>query len=343
MVKRYGRYWSVALVMVVAAVLWLGVRSEDGADQGTFADVGASQQDNPVRLEFVTGLEQLPPSLRGTEVDGALEVDAGGNLKVTLGVRQVFDYFLAAVGEESRESVLARVKAYLLNELRGHELAVNQALHLFQSYVAMLDALGAPPSGLAEQVKEGGVEGLRARMAWVQQTRRQFMSPAAVEAFFGDEEAYDRYSLERMEVMQNPSLGATDKANRLAALEASLPASLRENVQAVSKYQELTSLTEDWQSRRGSPEELRVIREKVVGAEAADRLEALDRERAVWEGRVDSYMDQRSAILENPGISEQDRQQALNSLRNSLFKGGELIRIETLEKMRDGGGSAKSS
>lgn len=293
--------------------------------------------------EFLTGLEELPASLRGTSVDGELSVDAKGNLKITLGVRQLFDYFFSAVGEESREVVLARITAYIKSRLSDHPAALQQALSLLQQYVSLLDAMATPPAYLADQAKDGGIEGLRARMTWVQQTRRQFLDPVTVEAFFSDEEAYDLYSLERMAVMQDKSLGATDKANRLAALETALPAAVRENVQAVSKYQELTALTEDWQSRKGSPAELRAIREKVVGAEAADRLESLDKERAVWQGRVDSYLEQRSRIMVNPGLSEQDRQQAVISLRKSLFSGAELIRVETLEKMRDTSGSAKPS
>ncbi|MCC0452966.1 lipase chaperone, partial [Pseudomonas aeruginosa] len=42
----------------------------------------------------------LPTSFRGTSVDGSFSVDASGNLLITRDIRNLFDYFLSAVGEE---------------------------------------------------------------------------------------------------------------------------------------------------------------------------------------------------------------------------------------------------
>lgn len=41
----------------------------------------------------------LPTSFRGTSVDGSFSVDASGNLLITRDIRNLFDYFLSAVGE----------------------------------------------------------------------------------------------------------------------------------------------------------------------------------------------------------------------------------------------------
>src|SRR5690606_34167542 len=46
-----------------------------------------------------TGSTSLPASVRGTEVDGRLELDAQGNLLITGQIRHLFDYFLSLVGE----------------------------------------------------------------------------------------------------------------------------------------------------------------------------------------------------------------------------------------------------
>jgi hypothetical protein len=83
---------------------------------------------------FVTGTEGLPNSLQGTEVDGELEVDANGHLKITNGVRHVFDYFLSAIGEEPLETILARIRAYIRHKLPN--MAAGEAEQLLDNYIA---------------------------------------------------------------------------------------------------------------------------------------------------------------------------------------------------------------
>lgn len=48
----------------------------------------------------------LPTSFRGTSVDGSFSVDASGNLLITRDIRNLFDYFLSAVGEEPLQQSL---------------------------------------------------------------------------------------------------------------------------------------------------------------------------------------------------------------------------------------------
>ena len=44
-------------------------------------------------------LPTLAPSLRGTEIDCPLKVDGQGQLILTIGIRNCFDYFLSSVGK----------------------------------------------------------------------------------------------------------------------------------------------------------------------------------------------------------------------------------------------------
>jgi lipase chaperone LimK len=53
-----------------------------------------------------------------------------------------------------------------------------------------------------------------------------------------------------------------------------------------------------------SQKNLRAISEQIVGAEATERLEALDQERAVGMVVLMSYLQQRDAINKNPALSE---------------------------------------
>lgn len=91
------------------------------------------------------------------------------------------------------------------------------------------------------------------------------------------------------------------------------------------------------EEKGGSAAELRQIRERVVGAAAADRLEALDRDNASWDNRMTTWMKDRDAIMNNQGLSAQDKQQQLQNLRNSQFSETERLRVETLERIHDRG------
>lgn len=284
---------------------------------------------------FTTGLESLPGSLQGTEVDGELLVDAGGHLKITSGVRRVFDYFLSAIGEEPLESILARLRAYIRSKLPA--LAAGEAGQLLDNYIAYKRGLANVQQ--AQPASDGGVDiaAVRYQMQQVQALRSQYFTPEVISAFFGDEDAYDRYTLSRLELMQNKNLSATQRAQQLAALEQQLPASIQDSMKTVNQYQNLEALTADWKKRHGSPAELRQIRENLVGAEAADRLETLDRDRAAWDQRMSTWYGERAAIINNTSLSEVDRQRQLGQLRNSRFSADERLRVESLEHIHDRG------
>lgn len=95
--------------------------------------------------QFITGLENLPPSLHDTEVDGGFELDADGNLIITNRIRQLFDYFLSTQGEEPLPTIVQRLRAYIHNTLSGDAAA--EAEQLLENYIGYLDdvaALDAP-------------------------------------------------------------------------------------------------------------------------------------------------------------------------------------------------------
>lgn len=289
-----------------------------------------------VDMGFKTGLENLPRSLMDTEVDGELEADAHGHLVISNGVRRVFDYFLSSLGEESLESIVARIRAYIRHKLP--QPAAAEAEDLLNKYLAYLDGLRSLQQ-TAQPPSDGqmDLDAIRRQMAQVQALRSQIFTPDVVEAFFGDEDVYNSYMLERMSILQNKQLTAEQQSTRLTSLEQQLPAELRESLQLAMKVQNLETLTADWKKRGGNASELRQIRENLVGAEAADRLEALDKQNAEWDARMESWYTERQAVLNNKSLSEEDRNRQLQDLRNSKFSENERLRVESLERMYDRG------
>ena len=340
--KKYIVYGVVAvLIIAAAAMLWL---SRDSSNQAGTADASATGQtanggQAPVSpSSFKTGLEGLPASLRGTEVDGEFEVDANGHLKITRGIRNTFDYFLSTVGEEPVETIIARIRAYIHYKLK--DPAAHEAEVILDGYIAFkkgLSSIQPPPQPQSTNTID--IDAIRRQMDQVAALRTQYLAPDVIQAFFGDEDAYDHYTLARLQLMQNKSLSDAQRAQQLAALEQQLPPSVQESMKTVNQFQNLQAMTDDCKKRNCTAAELRQVRENLVGPEATDRLETLDKENAAWDTRMNSWLSQRAAILKNTSLSDSDRQQQITDQRNTLFNQQEQVRVLALERIHDDGAS----
>lgn len=279
---------------------------------------------------FVTGLEAMPPSLAGTEVDGELRADADGNLLVSNDVRRVFDYFLTLHGEETLPVIVARLHAYFAQQLPG--VAAAQARQLLAAYVEYQQSL----SGIDVTPVEDGqldIAAVRERFAAEKALREKFLPRAAADTFFADDDAFNHYSLTRHELLQQKDLTPTERARRLSALEDALPPALQASVRGATQVVNLQVLTDAWRERGGTTAELRQIRENLLDAAAADRLEALDAERAAWDARMAVWREERARLLANRGLDETDRLAQIAQSRSQHFSAQELPRVEVLEQM----------
>lgn len=273
-----------------------------------------------------TGLEALPGSLAGTEVDGQARADAQGQLVLDRRLRDLFDYFLSLVGEEPLAQIQARVAAYLGMHLPA--AARDQALDLFRRYVAYGEArgrLGAEAGGSSSAME---ADALAARLGQLEALQQQHFSAAERAAFFGADNAEDRYTVARLAVWQDAHLSAADKARQLQALKEALPADLRARLTAADAVADLRAVTEAWARDGGAPEVLREARLRLVGESATTRLEALDAQRAQWRERVTAYLAQRQAVEADASLSVTQRTAALAQLRQQGFTPQEQLRLD---------------
>ena len=330
--KRRG--WTMLAVSLITVALALAVLwSSDDATLGRTGPLAlgaASMTADTAIPHFRSGLEALPSSLRGSQVDGVLRVDSAGHLRIDRQVRSVFDYFLSALGEEPLPVILARLHAYIHQQLPA--MAAAEAIALLDQYVAYKQALAQLPTPQQTQGGQVDVSAMEQRLSMVQGLRRQYLPTQAVQAFFGEEDAYAAYSLARVRILQDASLSAAAKASELAAAEEQLPASLQASLRTADQVQNLQALTEQWRQAKGNAAQLRQIRENLVGAAAADRLDALDQQRAAFASRLQSYLQQRSSILANSNLSPDDRQSAVNNLLSNSFSAAERPRVQALQQ-----------
>lgn len=269
-------------------------------------------------------LGEEPASWRGTVPDGNLREDEQGNLIVSEGVRRRFDYFLSALGEEELNVLRGRVAAHLRAALS--ETAARQAWDLFERYIGYRSALRE----LDEH--DGSVAGMRQSLEERRALRDQWFSATTQEAFFGFRDRYADFALQRRELLENDRLDPAEKQARLRALEADLPDEMREMIRASRRPAEVAEEVRRLREQGASEARIYQYREQQLGADAAERLEDLDRRREQWRERYQAYQAQRRAI-EDSGLAEEDQEDAIQRLRASLFDEAEQRRVRALDRI----------
>ncbi|CAD5108754.1 lipase secretion chaperone [Zestomonas carbonaria] len=283
--------------------------------------------ESPQATALPAGVAPLPPSFRGTEVDGRLSVDEAGNLVIDSDVRHLFDYFLSAIGEEPLKTSIERLRGYIAGVLQ--QPAEDQALALLDQYLDYKRELVMLERDLPLL---DDLDAIRRREAAVHDLRARTFSPEAHQAFFALEETYNRFNLERMAISRDDSLDAAAKGAAIDRLRESLPEELQDSV-LPQLQSELQARTAELRAQGGSPEQIRALRQQLVGSEATARLEALDQRRSAWKQRVAEYSAEKARIEAQEGLSETDRRTAIQRLAEERFDERERLRLEAAEQL----------
>lgn len=319
------RGWFIGSVIALAGIAGFltfrrpAIHTPPPAAQ-TFAVTPASPSPAEAAEQEAGPIGPLPPSLRETQIDGDLPTDSRGHLVVGPDVRRFFDYFLSATGEEPMERIRARIVGEFRQRLQPP--AVNEAMDLLDRYLAY--------SERAATLVPADRDDLEARFAALADLRREVLGDRDALALFSDEEDAYRVALERRRIAEDPRLTPEEKERALEEAEARLPAPEREaRAEAVSALR----LWQDEQQLRAagaSPQELRGLRESRFGKEAADRLEALDREQESWRERVSAFRSGKSAIESDPSLTSEERTRAVDRLLQTSFNSTEQIRVRAI-------------
>ena len=128
-----------------------------------------------------------------------------------------------------------------------------------------------------------------------------------------------------MAIRFDPALDSDAKGRAIDQLRAGLPAELQDLL--IPQLQtELREQTTAPLADGAGPQQLRQLRQQLVGSEAADRLEAPDLQRRQWQQRVASY--QRSLPIETArGLDEVERRAAVERLEAQRFSDSERLRL----------------
>ncbi|MDX1299175.1 MAG: lipase secretion chaperone [Pseudomonas sp.] len=272
-------------------------------------------------------LQTLPASFRGTTVDGVFRLDANGNLLISEDIRQIFDYFLAAAGEEPLRTSVERLRAYITEQLPAN--AREQALTLLNQYLDYKRELVLLERDLPQMAN---LEALRQREVAVQALRAHLFDAPTQQAFFAREAAYNQFTLQRLAILQDSQLNDAGKAAAVDQLRNSLPAEMQDAV-LPQLQNELRQQTAQLHANGAKPEQIRQLRQQLVGAEATQRLEVLDQQRQTWKKRIAQYRIDKAAIESNQGMSAGDIRAAIAQLAAENFDEREQLRLDAAEQL----------
>lgn len=277
-------------------------------------------------------------SLKNTMMPALPAVDARGRLIVGQELRDFFDYFASLQGEITPQDIDAMLQGYLQNELPASAAAEAETLLAQYKILQQKQQQLAAPSGTSVAELTQTFEQLGA-------LRREVLGDAVAEAFFAEEEAYDRYSLEKMAhireavntsdnlAMREPSNGVT--AESLAesdALAQSLPAGLREREQTRIHEQQLLAETHRMEKSGASADDIYQYQSLHSDAEVAERYRALTEQRQHWDQRVSAYREQRDQIRQQ-SLADEQKNVLIHQLLAGSFSETEILRVQALEHM----------
>jgi len=250
----------------------------------------------------------------GTTPDGVL-ANQGQDLVLSPDLIRRFEYHLTAVGERS----LAQIREAIVKDITAelNEKGQKEALRILDAYLKFKTALGS-----VNQPKMTEISGaaLARHFRSIRDLRALYFQPSEITALFGNVDEYDDYTAKKLAIVQNKSLSPADREAQLEYLKNTLSAESRAHVEQPVVHLTLAAKEEQARQQGATPAEIQQIRSNMVGADAAKRLEALDREEASWKARIKQYQEARAT---SPDSAQQ--------LKNNLFTPQEQLRLAAYE------------
>jgi len=258
------------------------------------------------------------PSLAGTHADGGATSGADGLLVANEDLVELFDYYLATVGEKTPAQVRAEIERELERRLRPPASnAARQLLGRYLGYKAALVELER-----RKDLAGAGAAAIRKRLQAMRTLRGRYFSAQESRAMFGREDAEQQDMLARVEVRQDRGLNADQQRERLAELDAALPPEVREARAAPVRIARLEESVGQMRARGAGDEEVFRARAEALDPDAARRLAEVDREEAEWRRRIAAYLDARRSLRDA---------RALAGLRERMFTAEERRRLPAYE------------
>ncbi|PTO56997.1 lipase chaperone [Vibrio splendidus] len=222
-------------------------------------------------------------------------------------------------------------------ELTLEDIRDNVAKHHEQSQAAVVDEalfakyleykLALTSLDVQFDTTSISAEDLRALNQALLDLQTQFFNESEISILFTHDNKMREIALEKL-LLKQEGLEEQEYQQRLESYLSEQP----DYVQASHQNQ---VLLQQLSSSQGLDEQGKYLkRSELVGEEATQRLEALDQQRADFDGALEIYFVERNDILNDSALSEIEQKETIAQLREAHFQPQQLRRVEAIERIR---------
>jgi lipase chaperone LimK len=234
--------------------------------------------------------------------------------------KDFFEYSLSSLGEQSLAEIKANVEA---GESQSNSLDINA--ELFETYLAYKEALSKlePFEGNSLSLME--LEQLNNAILSMQS---EFFTDEQIAQLFGEENRLRQLAIDKLTIRET-QLDADSQQQILEENLASQPEYIQQSERNNALVIELNQTSEM------SAQEKYLARVDLVGEEGAERLQALDEQRASFNASLNDYLEKRAEIINNDFLGEEEKKTEIAGLREQSFEQNQWRRVEALERIHD--------
>ena len=266
----------------------------------------------------------------GTNLDHMILQDESGNLLITQDLKRVFDFFLSGNAKEDPSLIQMRIQEYLAQTLTSD--ALRKAEMIMRNYLGFKKALATPGDLPNINDPKDSLSHLAEQLAAQRALRNQFFSPEVIAVFFGPADKLDDYTLQRLLILSDDTLDAGQKQQTLADLKSQRPEKLQKKEAHAERIDEIKQQVKQLRASGADDHQIFQYRTQTLGIEAAQRFRELDDQRALWQKRVDEYINARQEILDHSGLSTEQKTKQIEAIKKNHFNNKERLRLLAYER-----------
>ncbi|HAT8523395.1 TPA: lipase secretion chaperone [Vibrio vulnificus] len=229
------------------------------------------------------------------------------------------DYSLSTLGEKPLQTITQDVVS---EERALGELQLDE--QLFALYLRYKQAL----ADLDIEITGSDITSLETLHQAILDLQREYFSAQQIDLIFGEENQLRALALEKARLSEQGY--SAEEQKQLWCDHLALQPEYVQESDANRRLMSELAQGEDAQTTY-------LKRVELVGEAGAQRLEVLDQNRAEFDRVFQHYLVQRSAILDDLGLSDEQKRQQITMLRETSFDAKQWRRIEALERIADGG------
>ncbi|PMM05486.1 lipase chaperone [Vibrio kanaloae] len=238
----------------------------------------------------------------------------------TASIKDMMEYFVSGNTQLTLEDIRTNVEKHYA---QSQVAVVDEAL--FSKYIAYKSALASLDVGV--NIVSISVEDLRLLNQALLDLQAQFFNEGEISILFTHDNRMREIALEKL-LLKQEGLQGEEYQQRLELYMLDQPDYVQSSFTNQRLLQQLShSETMDQQDKY-------LLRSELVGEKAVLRLEALDKQRADFEGTLEMYLTERNKILDDSVLSALEQQERITQLRNTHFLPQEFRRVEAIERIR---------